>query len=150
MRGIYTTKERASILNELLEQSAKYVKPGQYVLAYHSIPMYHYWTETVPFLRNSMPWFYEAPWLREELNATVEEKKILPVVVQQLKKTVGNAGEWPDPPSYYDSAWHKRNLPRDSVLNEFMSIHHYKEVWKNDVFKILIPGNDSLQSASSR
>jgi len=149
MKGIYTTKERAAVLNELLDQSTKYVKPGQYVLAYHSIPMYHYWTETVPYLRNSMPWFYEAPWLREELNASFEEKKVLPVVVQQLKKTVGNAGEWPDPPSYYDSAWHRRNLPRDSVLNEFLSTHHYKEVWRNDIFKIWMPGTDSLQSAFS-
>ncbi|MFI5128895.1 MAG: hypothetical protein ACHQFX_02840 [Chitinophagales bacterium] len=149
MKGIYTTKERAAVLNELLDQSAKYVKPGQYVLAYHSIPMYHYWTETVPYLRNSMPWFYEAPWLREELSASFEEKKVLPVVVQQLKKTVGNAGEWPDPPSYYDSAWHRKNLPRDSVLNEFLSTHRYKEVWKNDIFKIWVPETDSLQSAFS-
>jgi hypothetical protein len=146
MKGIYTTKDRAAVLNELLEESSKYVKPGQYVLAYHSIPMYHYWTETVPYLRNSMPWFYEAGLFRDELNKTYEEEKVLPVVVVQLKKTVGNAGEWPDPPSFYDSAWHKRNLPRDSVLNEFLNDHHYREVWKNDIFKILIPGKDSLSN----
>lgn len=144
MRGIYTVKERATILNELLEESSKYIKPGVDVLAYHSIPMFHYWTETKPYLRNSMPWFYEAGLFREELNATLEEKKILPVVVQQLKKLVGNAGEWPDPPSFYDSAWHKRNVPRDSILNEFLKTHNYKEVWKNSVFKILIPEKDSL------
>ena len=100
MKGIYTTKERAVVLNELLEESSKYIKPGGYVLAYHSIPMFHYWTETKPYLRNSMPWFYEAGLFREELNTSFEEKKILPVVVQQLKKTVGNAGEWPDPPRF--------------------------------------------------
>jgi hypothetical protein len=144
MRGIFTTKERAVVLNELLEESSKYIKPGAYVLAYHSIPMFHYWTETKPYLRNSMPWFYEAGLFRDELNTTLEEKKILPVVVQQLKKTVGNAGEWPDPPSFYDSAWHKKNEPRDKVLNEFLNNHHYKEVWKNDIFKILIPEKDSL------
>ncbi len=150
MKGIYTTKERAAVLNELLNESKKYVKPGDYVLAYHSIPMYHYWTETVPYLQNSMPWFYEAHLFRDELNRNVEEKKVLPVVVQQLKKTVGNAGEWPDPAAFYDSAWHKKNEPRDSVLSDFLKEHHYKEVWKNEIFKILVPLNDSLHMASNR
>ncbi len=114
-------------------------KTRGYVLAYHSIPLFHYWTETTPYLRNSMPWFYEAGLFREELNTSFEEKKILPVVVQQLKKTVGNAGNWPEQPVFYDSAWHKKNAPRDSVLNEFLENHHYTEVWKNDFFKILTP-----------
>jgi Dolichyl-phosphate-mannose-protein mannosyltransferase len=145
MRGIYTTKERALSLNELLGASSQYIKPGDYVLAYHSIPMFHYWTETKPYLRNSMPWFYEAGLFGEELKTSFEEKKILPVVVEQLKKTVGNAGEWPDPPAFYDSAWHKKNAPRDSVLNEFLGSHRYTEVWKNKYFKILIPpAKDSL------
>ena len=147
MKGIYTTKERAAVLNELLEESAKYIKPGDYVLAYHSIPMFHYWTGSVPYLRNSMPWFYDAPILKDELNEIWNKKKILPVVVQQLKKTVGNAGNWPDPPAFYDSAWHKRNEPRDKVLNEFLAEHSYSEVWKNDVFKIWLPAKDSLQPA---
>jgi hypothetical protein len=146
MKGIYTTKERSAVLNELLDESPKYIKPGDYVLAYHSIPMYHYWTETVPYLHNSMPWFYEAAILKEELDSSFAEKKILPVVVQQLKKTVGNAGNWPDPPAFYDSAWHKRNEPRDKVLNEFLTEHNYKEVWKNEVFKIWVPVTDSLKN----
>jgi|GraSoiStandDraft_4_1057263.scaffolds.fasta_scaffold00260_14 hypothetical protein len=150
MKGVYTTRERADVLNELLHASSQYVKPGEQVLAYHSIPMYHYWTETVPYLRNSMPWFYEASLLRDELNETVQEKKILPVVVQQLKKTVGNAGNWPEAPEKFDSAWHKKNEPRDSVLNQFLSDHHYTEVWKNDIFRILVPAKDSTPTAFIR
>jgi hypothetical protein len=92
-----------------------------------------------------MPWFYDASIFRDELNSTYNEKKILPVVVQQLKKTVGNAGNWPDPPAFYDSAWHKRNISRDSVLNEFLTTHNYKEVCKNEVFKILIPTDGSTK-----
>jgi hypothetical protein len=145
MRGIYTTKERAAVLTELVKESEKYIKPGEYVLAYHSIPMYHYMTKTKPFLRNSMPWFYEAPLFSEELNNSLVEKKIVPPVVQQLKKTVGNAGEWPDPPAVYDTVWHRKNLPRDSVLNDFLQVHHYREVWRNKIFRILIPaGKDSV------
>ena len=97
-----------------------------------------------------MPWFYNASIFRDELNETLNEKKTLPVIVEQLKKTVGNAGNWPEAPVFYDSAWHKRNLPRDSVLNEFLTAHSYKEVWKNDVFKILVPTRDSLQTTTAR
>jgi hypothetical protein len=144
MRAVYTTKERARVINELLNESEKYVQPGDYVLAYHSIPLYHYMTRTKPFLRNSMPWFYEAPLFSEELKSSLAEKKVIPPIVQQLKKTVGNAGEWPDPPAFYDSAWHKKNEPRDSVLNNFLQVHQYKEVWRNEIFRILIPANRQL------
>ncbi|MBC7947907.1 MAG: glycosyltransferase family 39 protein [Chitinophagaceae bacterium] len=147
MRAVYTTKERATILNELLAESDKYVRAGEYVLAYHSIPMYHYMTQTKPFLRNSMPWFYEAALFSEELNQSLKDKKILPAVVQQLKKTVGNAGNWPDAPAFYDSAWHKKNEPRDSVLNSFLQRNSYKEVWKNDVFRILVPSTDTVNNS---
>ncbi|HVY76298.1 MAG TPA: hypothetical protein VG890_15825, partial [Puia sp.] len=44
MRGIYTSKARADALNELLDASARFVKPGDYVLAYDCIPLYHYLT----------------------------------------------------------------------------------------------------------
>ena len=36
--GIYTTKSRARVINEMLAASALYVKPDDYVIAYESIP----------------------------------------------------------------------------------------------------------------
>jgi Dolichyl-phosphate-mannose-protein mannosyltransferase len=139
LKGIFTTKERATVVNELFRESKKYVKPGDYVLAYHSIPVFHYATKTIPYVRNSMPWFYAAGIFKEELDSALIRTNILPVVIAQKKKTVGNAGNWPEPPVFYDTAWHKKNEPRDSILNAFLQEHHYNEIWHNDIFKILLP-----------
>ena len=55
MRGVFTTKERAEAINQLLEEAKKYIKAGDAVLIYHSVPMIHYMTDTKPYLRNAMP-----------------------------------------------------------------------------------------------
>jgi hypothetical protein len=138
--NVYTTRERATVMNELLTESAKYVKPGDYTLAYHSIPMFHYATRTVPFVHNSMPWFYQASVFREELDGAVKRTGIFPVVVMQRRKTVGKAGStWPDPAPYYDTAWYKKNWPRDSTLNSFLETNHYQKAWENGMFTIMVP-----------
>lgn len=139
LKAIYTTKERADVVSELFQESSKYIKPGDYVLAYHSIPVFHYATKTVPYVRNSMPWFYDAGIFKTELDSAVLRTKILPVVIVQKMKTVGNAGNWPEEPVFYDSTWHKKNEPRDKFLNEFLQQYQYKEVWNNKVFKIMVP-----------
>lgn len=138
--NVYTTRERATVMNELLTESAKYVKPGDYTLAYHSIPMFHYATRTVPFVHNSMPWFYQASVFREELDGAVKRTGVFPVVVMQRRKTVGKAGStWPDPAPYYDTAWYKKNWPRDSTLNSFLETNHYQKAWENEMFTIMVP-----------
>ncbi len=58
IKGIYTSQERAKAINELLEESGKYIKPGDYVLAYDCMPLFHYLTETKPYMRNSWPYLY--------------------------------------------------------------------------------------------
>jgi hypothetical protein len=144
LRGIYTSKQRARSINEFLEESAKYIKPGDIVLAYQSIPMFHYLTETKPYLRNSMPYFYDAGYFRDELDSTYAKTKMLPVAVQHLKKMGGKAGNWPDPPPFYDAPWYKINAPRDSVFNNFLKAHNYTKVWTNGMFEIFLPPKDSL------
>ena len=139
MKGIYTTEGRATSINELLEQSAKYVKPGDRVLAYHSIPMFHYMTETKPYLRNSMPWLYEGGFFSNELIQTAKNTGYLPVIIAQLKKTVGDASNWPDPPIHFDEGWAKVNEKRDQALKQFVDGNGYREVWRNEVFSILVP-----------
>lgn len=146
LKGVRTTRERATVMTELLNESTKYVKPGDYTLAYHSIPMFHAATKTIPFVHNSMPWFYQASVFKEELDLAVQRTNIHPVVVIQKRKTVGRAGStWPDPAPYYDEAWYRKNGPRDSTLNVFLQENHYSEVWSNEMFRILTPGrSDSL------
>ncbi len=140
MGGIFTTKERASALNELLQESAKYVKPDDYVLAYDNIPLYHYLTETKPYLRNSWPWLYQPDVFKAQLEKSETEIKPLPVVIFQIIRTNGSVGgRWPDYSLKETTLNWNLSKTRNEILNDFLSAHHYREVWSNQAFKILIP-----------
>jgi Dolichyl-phosphate-mannose-protein mannosyltransferase len=139
LRGILTTKERATALNEMLQESAKYLKPNDYMLSYQCMPMLNYATRTRPYMRNSYPWLYEAETFKAELYKGLEETKVLPVVIMQKIKTIGGSSNWPDPSPEDVSIYEKRNEKRNAYMNEFMEANHYKEVWSNNVFRIFVP-----------
>lgn len=141
LRGIYTTKERAAIMNELFAEIKKYVQPNDYLLGYQNIPMINYVTNTRPYMRNSLPWFYDAETFNTEIYKGLEETKVLPVVVMQKIKLGGVSSNWPDsPPSQEDiDIYNKGNEKRNAYMHQFLEKHNYREVWSNYVFKILIP-----------
>lgn len=140
IRHVYTTPERANAINELLTESKKYFQAGDTVLMYHTIPMMHYLTRTRPFLRNALPWLYEGSFFAGELRNTVEKTGQKPVIVRQLIKTVAEASNWPDPPPFFDENWATINAKRDEALENFIHEHGYREVWRNKVFAIYVPG----------
>lgn len=143
VKGIFTTKERVAATNELLKESAKYIKPGDYVLAFHSFPIFHYMTNTKPYTRNSMPWYYVSSAFKQQLYKAVDETKILPVViVQKIKTTPNDHSNWPDAwPS--DPIFHKpetdtRTIRQQAYMNEFLIKYNYRVAWENDQFKIMV------------
>ncbi|MBL7743349.1 MAG: glycosyltransferase family 39 protein [Chitinophagaceae bacterium] len=138
-RGIFTSKERADIVNELLTESSKYVKPGDPVLAYDCIPMYHYMTDTKPYMKNPWPYLYEPEIFRSELELARSKNDRLPVVIFQKIKTMGSGSDWPSESSMHDEEWQRRNKNRNSYINDFLQKNNYKEVWSNLIFKIYIP-----------
>jgi hypothetical protein len=140
LHGIYTTKGRAEVINSLLHESAKYVRKGDYVLAYDCIPMYHFLTESVPYIRSPYPWLYETEVFKKELDAAVREKKGLPVVVMQTIQTIGDGSKWPEETLESDYSKWNINQGRNKYLDDFLSVNHYKEVWTNHYFKIFVPG----------
>lgn len=142
MRGVFTTKERAESINELLAESKAYIQPGDAVLVYHSVPMIHYMTDTRPYLKNAMPWLYEGSFFANELNTTAEQTGKLPVIIRQLIKTVDDAANWPDPPAKFDDNWDNINRTRDEALDAFILKYRYREVWTNQAFSILVPSTN--------
>ncbi len=134
-RGIYTTKNRSKVINELLVQSALYIKPEDYVLAYDCLPMFYYLTDTRPFMHNSWPWLYDNAVFRKELYESVHETHICPVVIMQKRSVIGN--NWPD--NYTENYIFKPEPLAD--LREFFKKYQYRQVWENDFFKIYIPAS---------
>jgi hypothetical protein len=137
--GIYTTKGRAEALNELLHESSKYVKKGDYVLAYDCIPLYNFLTESVPYIRSAYPWLYETEIFRNELDLAKHDKKVLPVVVMQTIKTIGDGSKWPEESLPTDYSKWDVNQGRNKYMNDFLKTNNYKEVWSNHYFKIFVP-----------
>jgi hypothetical protein len=143
VKGIYTTKERVTATNELLEASAKYVRAGDYVLAFHSFPIYHFMTNTRPYTRNPMPWYYVSSAFKQQLYKAVEETRILPVViVQKIKTTPNDHSSWPDlwptDPIFHKPETDTRTIRQQAYMNEFLVKYNYQLAWENDEFKIMI------------
>ncbi|MEP7373106.1 MAG: glycosyltransferase family 39 protein [Chitinophagaceae bacterium] len=142
VKGIFTTQQRVDATNELLNASSRFVKPDDYVLAFHSFPIYHYMTHTKPYTRNSMPWYYVSGAFKTQLYKAVEDTKILPVVVvQKIKTTPNDHSDWPDAwPS--DPIFHKpetdtRTIRQQAYMDEFLTKYEYHVAWENDIFKIM-------------
>jgi hypothetical protein len=144
MRGIFTTKERAEEINQLLAASSKYVKPKDRVLAYDCVPIFHFMTETIPYTRNPWPWLYQSNTFKKELEIAAGSNKQLPVIIMQTALTLGNGKNWPLKKVTQDYLKLPINIDRNEILEDFINEHKYHEVWSNDYFKILIPENAVL------
>ena len=144
MRGIFTTKERAEEINQLLAASSKYVKPNDHVLAYDCVPIFHFMTETIPYTRNPWPWLYQSNTFKKELEIAAGSNKQLPVIIMQTALTLGNGKNWPLKKITQDYLKLPINIDRNEILEDFINEHKYHEVWSNDYFKILIPENTVL------
>jgi hypothetical protein len=139
MRGIFTTKERAEEINQLLAASSKYVKPNDRVLAYDCVPIFHFMTETIPYTRNPWPWLYQSNTFKKELEIATGNNKQLPVIIMQTALTLGNGKNWPSKKITQDYLKLPINIDRNEILQDFINEHKYHQVWSNDYFKILIP-----------
>jgi len=144
MKGIYTTKERAEILDQVLQASSKYVHPDDYVMAYDCFPLFHFMTETKPYSRNPWPWLYQSNTLKKELEVASANNTRLPVIIMQTVLTLGNGKDWPATKIPQDYSKLPINYDRNEVMEDFIKIHKYQEVWSNGYFKILLPAGKSI------
>jgi hypothetical protein len=144
VKGIYTTESRARVINELLGQSALYVKPDDYVLAYDCIPMFYYMTDTKPYMHNSWVWLYDDAVFKQELYNSLRETRVCPVVIMQKRSTIGN--NWPD--NYSEEYTFRPEAL--SYMNEFLKTYQYRQVWENDFFRMYVPAGKTPAIAENR
>ncbi len=119
----------------MLAASALYVKPDDYVIAYESIPMYYFLTDTKPYMHNSWLRLYNDLVFKEELYGSLRKTGIFPVVVMQKRSTIGNA--WP---RNYEEDFKFKPGATDCLMN-FLKVYQYRQVWENDFFKIFVPSS---------
>ncbi|MDT0559248.1 hypothetical protein RM697_11340 [Ichthyenterobacterium sp. W332] len=135
--NIYTTEQRSSITNDVLEQLKLYVKPDDYLFAYDKIPMLHFLTETKPYLYNPWPWIFNGELFEQKLNKAETTIEKLPIIVQQKFETIYQLSE-----PFNDYLDEERedserfNASRTKAFNTFLEKHNYQIVWNNAYFNI--------------
>jgi hypothetical protein len=136
-RYIYTTKERADIVNNVLLNIKNYAKPGDYLFAYDHIPMLHFLTETKAYTYNPWPGIYDHYSFEKKINKAEQNIEVLPVVLIQKFNTII---DFSDPlPNYMvpeanDAILHGSKSIK--IMNDFLERHDYKEVWSDNYFTI--------------
>ncbi|MFA7084225.1 MAG: hypothetical protein WC141_06810 [Arcobacteraceae bacterium] len=125
----FTTKERASVLNELLQTLPKYEKDYTYILTYNRIPLISYVSNKLPYIDNPNPLFDMPKTFENKLHAASRHRS-LPLIV---KGTLAMSKEWPNSGSVKVSNDHYL------VLKKFLDANHYEVVWANHAFEILLP-----------
>lgn len=135
--GIYTTKERAEITNEILEALDEFVQKGDYLLAYDKIPMLNFLTETKPYMYNSWVWVYDGQTFEKQLQRASLEIDGLPIIVQQKFETIDAFSE--PVLDYMSEEKHENyyyNRNRVVAMNRFLRDNNYQVVWSNAYFNI--------------
>lgn len=137
---IYTTRERAEVLNTMLDGIKPYVKPGTVLMAYGSTPLINYLTHTRPYIGCSWVEQLSAPMLEKKL--TYAPKTGFPLVLQQKFNTLGMY--WSEPNSDFATDYVYQNTYRDNskleVLNTFLKNGDYHVIYEDSHFILYQPG----------
>src|SRR5450432_3994427 len=150
IKGIFTTRERANAVDELLTESSKFIRQNDYVIAYKEIPMFYALTKTRPYVKTSWLSLFDIATLDAELNTALSETHILPVVVYQKVQTLPSQ-YWPNQSE--DNSSFDLDNPKNAPIKKFLNSNNYKLVWENIAFRIYLAkfnGSVSIQDTKKR
>jgi hypothetical protein len=136
LRGIYTTQERAQVMQELLSQLENSKSTRQHLLlATQNIPLIYYITQTKPYLGH--PWAILSPEPPSILLTKARKKyKQLPTVL--LTKGFTRYKNWSSLESI-QAGKSLRATPHNQQILAFIKENNYKVTWENSFFQILEP-----------
>ena len=138
---VFTDKEKADAMDELLSALNKYVKKDDYLLAFESLPMVHYLTETRPYMGVSWVWSYPPESFKKQLDKAVATTP-LPVVLRQKSQPIGGFWTVPDTADKNVKSYSYFYDPkRIEYFEAFLRDNNYRMVWENDLFAIYILSN---------
>ncbi len=135
LRGVLTTRERAVVVQELLDVLPRYVKKGDYLLAYEQISLVYFLTETKPYLYSAWPMLYSPGKFAGYLQRAQAERPYLPVIVRAKGGTENTS--WPRKAALRTDNYYLNS--NRSLMEGFIRENHYKTVWENGFFEILAP-----------
>jgi len=137
LKGIFTTKERAVVVQELLDELDNVVKPGDYLLAWEATPMLHFLTKTKPYLYNSWPDLATHYSFEKMLVKAERERAKLPVIVRAKAKT--QVFRWPKERVELKDLESDSKTANRASINKFIEDNKYSLLWENDFFEVMAP-----------
>lgn len=149
--GSYTTKERASAIKDFIKISPKYIKKNDLLLAWPSLPLMHYMTDSLSAV--GTPWPTVMDYRIFKNNLEIKEKNNEFPVILISKYLTTSFLEWPrvlikDPYIYnsncsvyskcdvYSSCIFRDGCEEEKIVTSFIKRNNYQLVWENDVFEI--------------
>ena len=145
--AIYVGDYWSTRLNPLLDEMAKYVKPGDVVLCYQSPAMVHYLTETLPYLDNAWPWTYTSSEMERHFAKAKAESDILPIIVREKGwvSDIFNEDNYPDwdNSEAIENRFHKNK--KIKLIQDFIKDNDYTVVWEDKAFQILVPPTNRIE-----
>ncbi len=140
-KGVFTTKRRAKIINEVLIELEKYTDPNDYLLVYDQMPMLHFLTETKPYLYNPWVWIYDNNSFLKKILLAETNIPVYPIVLIQKFKSINNFSK--PIPNYLTRDFDLNCNPislNDSLKHEFMNQfllrNNYEIIWSNQYFDL--------------
>jgi hypothetical protein len=137
LRAVFTTPERAAVIESLLAELERYVKPGDVLIAFESIPLLHFLTQTRPYLYNPWPILYLPGEFDKNLKRARRERQSLPPAV--LAKVETRSESWPKNSGLNIAETSKADR---KLLHNFLEDSRYVKVWENEAFEIFMPPED--------
>lgn len=134
LRGVYTTKERAHVVQELVDALSNYAREDDYLLAYEQIPMIYFLTKTRPYLYGSWPMLYAPERFANMLKKAQSEKNELPVIVRAKGSTEHSL--WPRTKKL---SLEPKFVEIRAIMTVFIAKNDYKLAWENSFFEIFTP-----------
>ncbi len=133
-----THPNKAQILNNVLEHVKPYKNAETELLAFPSVPMINYMTNTKPFVSNSWIAIMPCDLFKREL-LYGEQHKPLPIIVisKALSTLWWDTREWRN---IMDCMPLHPDLKENNIaLNNFVLRHSYRVEYDDDYFQVLIP-----------
>ena len=143
--GILTTPERAAIVNDALKGIQPWVKPGDTLLVYGSMPMLNYLTDTRPAMDCCWPELLSTSLMAERLSKIAKP----PLVLRQKFVSIGTEFSAPTDSllqTYGDSKSTFCSDTKIAALNDFLTENHYQKVFENTHFVLYTPQKNAKKT----
>lgn len=137
--NVYLKEKYAFLVDDVMAQLDKYKNNYNSLFVIGYMPLFNYLTGMQPYVQCCTPDFFSPLMLKKQVERA--EKRHcgkLPLVIRGMSR--GSIIEDYNPDWRNLEKMAPRNREQFKIYEDFLARHHYKEVWREESFAILLPG----------